>query len=284
MRCRAGCAARSPRARDRRRRAARGRRRRRSASLGPPRRTRTRSTDSATTPSTSRSTSSVSVSGDCSRPRSMMSCTSSDSRDASVRICSLNRRTVAGLAGGVGDGLRQQRQGPDRRLQLVGDVRHEVPAHLLEPTLRRRVLGEHEHAVAGQRCRDDVERQPVRARQPRSRDRDAAPAGTAGPPHLSDEIGDLGRRDPAVADQTLGVRVGADAQHLLARSEQHGRRGERREQRRDVVVDRWRRGRDRCVALRPLAVEERADTGCADGQPDQGHHDEQPVLLHVAPA
>ena len=49
-----------------------------------------------------------------------------------------------GIVGGVLDGLSEQGQGADRRLQLVADVGDEVAPDLLDPPVLGLVLGEHQ--------------------------------------------------------------------------------------------------------------------------------------------
>ena len=85
--------------------------------------------------------------GPCSRDRSMMSCTSSASRPASCLHPAGEPAHCLRVVRGVHQRLGEQRDGPDRGLELVADVRDEVAAYGVDPVLLGAVLDQEQDMV-----------------------------------------------------------------------------------------------------------------------------------------
>ena len=85
----------------------------------------------------------------------MICCTSRDSRSDSVSIRPAKRRTATGSSAASHAASASSLIAPTGVLQLVGDVRHEVATHLLDPTLARAVLDQREHQRGGERSAPD---------------------------------------------------------------------------------------------------------------------------------
>ncbi len=108
--------------------------------------------------------------------------------------------------------LGQQGQRADRRLELVTDVGHEVPAGLLDPPGRRLVLGQQQHLLVGQRCDPDVE---VGGRVPGPRQVEVLNLTALLAPDLADQVEDRGDGHPAAAYHPEGLRQARRLQHLV---------------------------------------------------------------------
>ena len=87
----------------------------------------------------------------CSRDSSMICWTRRDSRSLSLSIRPANRSTASGSSDASCDGLGQQADRADRRLELVADVGDEVAADRLDPALAGAVLDQREHEARAQR-------------------------------------------------------------------------------------------------------------------------------------
>ena len=83
----------------------------------------------------------------CSLESSMISCTMRASRSDSLASRFANRLTWSGSLDALTSASASSADGPDRRLQLMGDVGDEVAAHLLEPVGLGAVLREQQHVA-----------------------------------------------------------------------------------------------------------------------------------------
>ena len=118
--------------------------------------------------------------------------------------------------------LGEQVQRADRRLELVGDVRHEVTADGLDAALPGAVLDECEHEPAAQRrdtCGD-----VLWCDAPATRDDQLGLADLPVATHLPDEVGQLlhGHLPPAHHAERVGRRRGLDDLVLLVDDEGAG--------------------------------------------------------------
>ena len=170
--------------------------------------------------------------------------------------------------------LGEQRQRPDRRLELVTDVGHEVPAGLLDPAGRGLVLGQQQHLLVGQRRDPDVE---VRGRVARPRELEVAGSGCVAPAtDLADQLEDRGDGHPAAAHHARGsARRLVDLQHLVVRPDDRAGGPERLQHLRDA-----RRARR---ARRHLDRGRSAGRGAATQQQpghDEADHDAQQPSEH----
>ena len=102
-----------------------------------------------------------------------------------------------GVVGRLGDGLSQQLDGADRRLELVADVGDEVAPDHVEALRGRAVLGQHQHEPGRQRRDARVHLQGSRAAD-RHLDVDLADLTVAA--HLADEVDELRRMQVALTD------------------------------------------------------------------------------------
>ena len=138
---------------------------------------RTASTASSTTASTATSPMSIGRPGSCSlreldelvdqlgQPRALVLHPAGEPADG------------LGVVGRVGDGLGEQRQRADRRLELVADVRDEVAAHGVEPARLGDVLAGDEHELRGRAARPGRRRCARRRRRGRGRARSPGRGG-----------------------------------------------------------------------------------------------------------
>ena len=184
--------------------------------------TRQRSTASISTSSTSMLSAWLIRSSACSRDRSMICTTRSASRADSMPIRAANRRTAVGLVGGLLDRLGEQRDGPDRGLQLVTHVRHEVPAGGFDPPRAGEVVGQHEDQTVRHRRDPDVEQQVGVAQIPGpSAHLDLLGQQSLLAAGLSGHLQHSGDHHPAAAGQPELQRVRRGLEHLVVRPDHH---------------------------------------------------------------
>ena len=221
---------------------------------------------------------SVSGSSPCSRDRSMIWATRSVSRADSTPIRLANFRHRLRVVGCVLDGLGEQRDRPDRCLQLMADVGHEVPTDLFGPPGGGLVVGQDQDQTLVQRrhLHDEV------------RGRYAGPAGQpelSGDPRLvtADEpnvLQQLGRRDPAAADQAEGPSGARGLQDLVVRADHNSGGTEHRQHLGDparhprhlgLEERRWLRRGGSEHQPHDQRAEDQADDERNDGGPDRVH-------------
>ena len=122
-----------------------------------------------------------------------------------------------GVLGRVLDRLGKQRDRPDRGLELVADVGHEVPPRLLDPARGRQVVGEHDDQVVLQRRDPDREVHGRRSRTPGDLQVDS----TQGlfPAYAAHQLEEFGDGDPVATDQTERPGAARRLQHLVMRTD-----------------------------------------------------------------
>ena len=124
------------------------------------------------------------------------------------------------------DGLRQQRQGSDRGLELMADVRHEVASNHVDAALLGEVVDEDEDRPGAQRRHAHAELEQLAA-QRWSPDAHLLLAGVAVVGDPLDEVRDVGDRHRVAVDEAQARGAGVGAQHRPVGS--HDERGGRQD-------------------------------------------------------
>ena len=103
-----------------------------------------------------------------------------------------------GVVGGVDDGVGEQLDRADRRLQLVAHVGHEVAPDRLDPALAGAVLDQGEHQLGAQRRHPGGD---VARRQPRALHEQLGLADLPVAAYLPDQVGELAHGDLVAAHE-----------------------------------------------------------------------------------
>ena len=186
-----------------------------------------------------------------------------------------------GVVDGALDGLGQQGDSADWGLELVGDIGHEVAAHVLQPLGGGAVLDEDEDAAAPNSGHAHVQ---VELAGPGDASAGDGQLGLLGRPpgsHPGDHLGHLRLADLVVAHDVVGVGGGGGAQHLVVVVEHDDGRAQRRQDGHDAVV---LKGGARGDAVRAGAVQRRSEgEGGSGAYPDThyGDADQQHEASHT---
>jgi len=173
--------------------------------------------------------------------------------------------SILGVVGSVADRLGEEPDRADRRLELVGDVGHEVAPDGLDAALPGAVLDQGQHQPRAERCD---------ARGHRARRAVAAWEHQVGLPdltvtaYLADELGELGGAQSLALDQTERESGGRGLDHLVVVVDDHGTAAQHREHGRHAGGEHGILGRGG-LGLLPLAHAPGQHGTSGDDGPDE---------------
>ena len=183
----------------------------------------------------------------------------------------------AGVVDGALDGLRQEGDGPDRGLELMGDVGDEVAAHVLQTLGGGAVVDEDEDATASDGGHAHVQVEVPGPVDAPSGDGQLGVLGVSSRAHPRHHLGHARLADLVVPHNVEGVGGGGGAQHLIVVVQHDDGRAQRGQNRYEPAV---LEGGARGDAIRAPVVggrregesAGRAQTKTHDGNDDQQHN------------